>query len=123
MTNDNKQKSILIIDDNKSITDMLSNYLTLKKFSCDVSNDGKSGLDMISKKKYSTIFLDLSMPSFSGFDVIESLEKNGMIKNLNIIVLTASSIKKEETQSILQRGVKMCITKPFNLGELVKMIF
>ena len=122
MTNDNKQKSILIIDDNKSITDMLSNYLTLKNFSCDVASDGKSGLDMIRKKKYDTIFLDLSMPDFSGFNVIESLEKNGMIKNLNIIVLTASAIKKEEIQGILQRGIKICIKKPLNLAELVKLI-
>jgi len=120
--NEGKQKKLLIIDDNKSITDMLSQYLTMKNFSCVISNNGRNALNLIMKEKYDIILLDLSMPEFTGLDVIESLEKDGMMKDLNIIVFTASSINNEEIQNLLKRGIKACIKKPVQLAELIKMI-
>lgn len=114
---------ILIIDDNHDITDMLSRYLTLKGFECSVSNSGMNGLSLIKKENFDHVFLDLSMPEFGGLDVIESLEKDDVLKNKNIIIFTASSISNNDVQKLLEKeGVNACLKKPVQLNELLTTI-
>src|ERR1700704_4521496 len=80
----------LLVDDNKEISDMLYQYLTLKgKYDCTISNRGRDGLKQIQSKKYDFVILDLAMPEFTGFDIIESLQKTGDLKTQKILVLTS----------------------------------
>ncbi len=62
------------------------------------------------------------MPEFTGFDVINDLEKNGNMKKQNIIVLTASTITAEQKESLLKQGVKACLKKPVTPEVLLKML-
>ena len=78
---------VLIIDDTKSITEMFSSYLELKGHNCTLSNSGRNGLQLIEHEKFDVIILDIAMPEFSGFDVVDSLHKNNQIDDKNIIVL------------------------------------
>ena len=112
----------LLIDDNEQITEMLAQYLTLKGYDCTISNDGKNGLDQILSKNYDIILLDIAMPEFSGIDVIETLEKKGMLRELKIIVLTASSVTDEEMADLLERGVLVTMKKPVNLSRLLEVV-
>ena len=114
---------ILIIDDNKDITEMLSRYLSVKGFECLTTNDGFNGLNLIKKEKYATVHLDISMPDFGGMDVIAALEKENMLKDQRIIIFTASSITNEQLQTLLEKdGVELCLKKPVQLSELVATI-
>jgi len=94
---------ILIIDDNKDVTEMLSEYLQVKKIDCVVTNDGMNGLSLIKKEKFDSVFLDISMPYFTGIDVINALEKENLLKNQKIIIFTASSISNEQIQELLKK--------------------
>ena len=113
---------ILLVDDNKDITTMMSKYLTLKGHDCLVSNDGKNGLTLIEQQKFDTVLLDLAMPEFSGIDVINSLYTSGKINNNKIILFTASSVKEEEIQDLMKKGVHSCLKKPVTLETLMKTI-
>lgn len=114
---------LLIVDDNKSITDMLAKYLPLKGIEVTVANSGKDGLTMIQNQKYDAILLDLAMPEFSGYDIIYNLEKNGNIKALKIIIFTASSVSKEIIKNLVNKeGIKTCVKKPVPMKELVQVI-
>ena len=114
---------ILIIDDNKDITEMLSRYLSVKGFECLTTNDGLNGLNLIKKEKYATVLLDISMPDFGGVDVIAALEKENMLKNQRIVIFTASSIKNKQLQALLEKdGVESCLKKPVQLSELIMTI-
>ena len=110
---------ILIIDDNKDITKMLSKYMTIKGHLCSVVNDGRSGLNIIEQKIFDAIILDLAMPDFSGSDIIDALYKNGKIKNQNIITLTASSINDEVESALKSKGVRLCLKKPIDPDVLL----
>lgn len=70
----------------------------------------------------SAIILDLAMPEFSGYDIINELEKNGKIKEQCIIVLTASAITTEQINSLQTQGVKSCLKKPVTPDVLLKVI-
>ena len=110
---------ILIIDDNKDITKMFSKYMTIKGHSCSVVNDGRSGLNLIEKKIFDAIILDLAMPEFSGSDIIDALYESGKIKNVNIITLTASSISDEVESTLKSKGVRLCLKKPIDPDVLL----
>jgi CheY-like chemotaxis protein len=64
----------------------------------------------------------MTKPEFSGYDVINELEKTGRIKEQNIIVLTASAISSEQADSLLKQGVKSCLRKPVTPDILLKTI-
>lgn len=115
--------NVLIIDDNQSITDMLQKYLKLKGFEVVTVNGGRNGLLMIQKQKFDSILLDLSMPDFSGMDVIEALEKANHLSNQKIILFTASSVSNETINSLLEKdGIHTCLRKPVKLSELIETL-
>ncbi len=113
---------ILIVDDNESIVSMLKRFLTIKGYDCTVSTDGRNALDIMIKEKFDVVILDLAMPEFSGYDIINELEKTGRISEQNIIVLTASAISTEQINSLQVQGVKSCLKKPVTPDVLLKII-
>ena len=110
---------ILIIDDNQDITKMLSKYMTIKGHSCSVANDGRIGLNLIDKEIFDVVILDIAMPEFSGNDIIDTLYKNGKIKNQNIVTLTASSISYDNESILKNKGIRLCLKKPINPNVLL----
>jgi len=128
MTKYNKQKEettslkILIVDDNEQITKMLTTFLELKQHICTIANDGKEGLELIKENNNDVILLDLAMPEFDGYAVIDDLEDNNLLKDRKIIVFTASTITQEELDKLVVRGVKSYILKPIDIDTLLSKI-
>jgi len=127
-TDKNKQKEqiknlkILIIDDNEQITKMLTTFLELKEHECTIANDGKEGLNIIKENRHDVVLLDLAMPEFDGYSVIEDLEKNNSLKNHKIIVFTASTITQDELDQLVTRGVTSYILKPIDIDVLLSKL-
>lgn len=113
---------ILLIDDNKDITEMLSKYLKLSGHECLVTNDGRNGLNIMLNQKFDAVLLDLAMPEFSGKDIIESLEKKGKLKDQKIILFTASSPTDEELDELIQKGIHSCLKKPIDPDDLISYL-
>ncbi len=123
MSSTRASPSVLVIDDNKDMTEMISDYLQSQEIECNVINDGKEGLEEIRREnKYSVIFLDLAMPEFSGYDVFNTLKKEGMVESRNIIIFTASSIAESEIEEVLANGAKGILRKPASIDELIEII-
>jgi len=119
---DSSQLNILIIDDNEQITKMLTTFLELKNHNCTVTNEGKQGLTLIQEEKFDVVLLDLAMPEFDGYAVINALESKDMLKNNKIIVFTASTISQKELDKLVSRGVNSYILKPIDIDLLLAKI-
>lgn len=113
---------ILLIDDNKDITEMLSKYLKLAGHDCLTANDGRNGLTIMLNQKFDAVLLDLAMPEFSGKDVIKSLEKKGKVTDQKIIIFTASSANEQELDELMQKGIHSCLKKPIDPDELISYL-
>jgi DNA-binding response OmpR family regulator len=114
---------ILVIDDNKSITKSLEKYLKIVGFEVKTCNEGLEGLELIKKNEWDTILLDLSMPEFSGLDIIDDLEKNKVLKNKNIILFTASSVSEYVLDKLIKKeGIKTCLKKPISLSKITEVM-
>lgn len=119
---ENTSKKILVIDDNVSITKLLARYFQSQGRECSISNDGVSGLSKILSQQYHTVILDLAMPGFSGFDVIEALEKVNKLKGKKIFVLTATNIKAPEITQLMERGIAGLVKKPVSPQNLMQIV-
>jgi CheY-like chemotaxis protein len=112
---------VLIIDDNKDITDMVSFYLESQNISCKVVNEGKSGLETIKRESFDLIILDLAMPVFSGLDIFNALGRDGLLQSIKVVIFTASSMP-EHVQAILSGGADGILNKPPSIDELNEVI-
>jgi len=113
---------ICIIDDNTSITNMFAKLAKIKGHDCVISNDGRTGLSLLENETFDVAILDLAMPSFSGINIINSLEKNSMMDKQKILVLTASSISDNEIENIKKLGVKEVLKKPVKLDAILTVL-
>ncbi len=109
---------ILLVEDNKSISDNLKYTFNMNNIDLDVTNNIKSTKDYLEHNKPSLIILDVTLPDGNGFD----LYKNELSKmNIPVIFLTACDIE-ENIVSALNMGASDYITKPFRPLELIARI-
>lgn len=110
---------ILLIDDNKDITDMFAKFFAIKGHQTMVSNSGQNGLELIENESCDVVILDLAMPEFSGRDIVDHLYKNGMIHKHLIVSLTASSISDDDKMYLVDKGVHSVLKKPIDPDQLL----
>jgi two-component system, OmpR family, response regulator len=118
----NSKMRVLLIDDNKDITDTVSFYLDTQGIQCKIINDGKKGLEIIRSENFDVILVDLAMPEFSGFDIVSTLNKEGLLKFKNILLFTASSVNSKDIIELLSMGAKGVVKKPPSIDELLEAI-
>jgi DNA-binding response OmpR family regulator len=108
-------KTILVVDDEPKITQLVRDYLERAGFRVLISHDGRSALSLSKTEKTDLIVLDLGLPQMDGLDLTREIRRNS---NVPIIMLTARS---EETDKLigLELGADDYITKPFSPKELV----
>jgi len=108
-------KTVLIVDDEKNIVDILSFNLKKEGFEIVPAYDGKAALDQYASKRPDLILLDVMLPILDGFEVCRRIREND--RKTPIIMLTA---REEETDKVLglDLGADDYITKPFSIREL-----
>ena len=114
---------ILIVDDNADITDLLSKFLTAKGFDNVVTNDPLDGLQRIKDGNYDAVLLDISMPEFSGIDIIHKLEQEKILKDQKIVIFSATAFTTSEIDKLITKeGIHCCLKKPIALNKLLATI-
>ena len=119
---DESRLNVLIIDDNEQITKMISSFLDMSNHDCTVVNEGKEGLELIKTKQYDSIVLDLAMPEFDGYEILDTLQKEDPSQLRKIIILTASTIPIETVQKFKDLGISACLQKPVDIDQLLSRI-
>jgi len=112
------QKRILIIEDEDSISDLISLYLEKENFITAVSNTGQDGIDLVEGFKPDLILLDLMLPDISGFEVCKRISSKYIIP---IIMITAKSDTIDKILG-MELGADDYITKPFDIREVIVRI-
>lgn len=113
------QKTILIVEDEKNIVDILRFNLQREGYRTVEAYDGADGLEKARKENPDLILLDVMLPKMIGFDVCRTLREEG--NNVPVIILTA---REEEADKVLglELGADDYITKPFSVRELLARV-
>ncbi len=113
---------ILIVDDDVELTKALGSTITSVGHDVQCVNDPKVGLKLIREQKHDMVLLDLSMPEFSGIDIIENLAEDGKIKQKNIVIITGSAANDGELQKLMDFGVHSVLRKPVDIDAILDKI-
>lgn len=110
--------NILVVEDEKTIADILVFNLEREGYKATQVNDGLEGLQLATNNIYDIILLDVMLPGIDGFGFLEKFRK---FSDTPVIMLTA---REEETDKILglELGADDYITKPFSVRELMARI-
>jgi two-component system KDP operon response regulator KdpE len=111
-------QTILLIDDDKTLLELLSNHLETAGYHPLLADDGPSGLRVAAQAQPDLVVLDVMMPGMDGWEVCRRLREKS---SLPIIMLTA---KGEEIDKLrgFRLGVDDYVTKPFSFAELTARV-
>ncbi len=111
--------NILLVEDEKSLSDALIHILKHEKYNADAAYDGQQGLDMALTGRYDVILLDIMLPKMNGYDVLEKLR--GEKVTTPVLILTARNQTSEKVKG-LDLGADDYLAKPFSTSELLARI-
>jgi two-component system phosphate regulon response regulator PhoB len=112
---------VLIIEDERALTDVLSYNLQREGYEVVVAHDGQEGLRKAQMQSPDLILLDLMLPTMDGLEVCRELRAGDRTRNVPILMLTA---KAEETDQLVgfSMGADDYVTKPFSVKVLLQRI-
>lgn len=113
-----EKKKILIVEDEKDISEILAYNITRQGYEVDTAYDGETGLEKALSGNFDLLLLDVMLPKMDGFEICRRVRE---VLETPIIILTA---REEEQDKIngLELGADDYMTKPFSLAELASRI-
>ena len=109
---------ILLVEDDKNISNTISYYLQSKGFIIHTAKTVKEGIEKIENNDYALILLDINLPDGTGYDLYQKMKT---IQEIPTIFLTALDEEKDIVKGF-DLGADDYITKPFHAGELLSRI-
>ncbi|MBV9543323.1 MAG: response regulator [Chloroflexi bacterium] len=113
-------KRILVVDDEPTIRAVVAEALSEAGYAVDTAPDGAQALRLIHDRRPHALILDLMMPMLDGAGLRALMRLNADHDEIPIIVLSAAYGAEE---GAAQLGASACITKPFDLQELLEAVY
>ena len=120
-------RSILVVDDNEDIRNLLSLVLQKEGYEVFLAPNGSEALEIVKNNRLDLVLLDVMMPELSGLEVLRSIRENkdNKICSIPVMMITAASTVSD-IDAAVEIGATSYIIKPFrniNLIEKVSAIF
>ncbi len=112
-------RTILIVEDNKDLANLLKSHLEELSYAVDLAHSGLTGREMADRKTYDLVVLDLMLPGLDGLELCRHLQ--GRTPRPAILMLTARSSEIDRVLG-LELGADDYVTKPFSMRELLARI-
>ncbi|MCA9730351.1 MAG: response regulator transcription factor, partial [Candidatus Eisenbacteria bacterium] len=116
MKSDGHQPRILVVEDERTLADLLQENLTAEDYEIEVVNDGESGLATARRGSFDLIILDVMLPGIDGFTICERLRSEG--NDVPVLFLTAKVSATDRVHGF-EVGGDDYLPKPFHLRELL----
>ena len=116
-----KTHQILVVDDDKSIIEIVRAYLEQASYNVLTADNGTSAMNKLRSEKPDLLILDLMLPDHDGWDITRSIRHDKRLSAIPIIMLTA---RVDDSDKIvgLELGADDYVTKPFNPREIVARV-
>jgi DNA-binding response OmpR family regulator len=113
---DEQSGLILLVEDNRGISEMVGEFLERRGYSVDYAADGVTGLHLAVSNSYDVIVLDLMLPGIDGIEVCRKLRQDAK-KSTPVLMLTARDTIEDKVSG-LDAGADDYLVKPFEVKEL-----
>jgi len=112
----------LIIEDNKTNSNVLARRLAKRGFSCRISENGREGVEEAFTSPPDIILMDIGMPEMDGFEATRLLKADPRTAHIPIVAITASAFTQDREQAEAA-GVDGFETKPINFDNLLQQLY
>ena len=113
--------SLLVVDDDPEIVNMLATRLGKRGYKVTTASDGNRALELARREKPDLVLLDVMMPGKSGWEVARALKQDPVTENVKIVMLTAIGEKTNEITAPIY-GADAHVDKPFEFDKLERVI-
>jgi len=115
-------KTILIVEDDKFLRELIAQKLTKEGYPLSEAIDGEEGIKKIKEEKPSLVLLDLILPGIDGFEVLSQMKEDPSVSSIPVIILSNLG-QKEDVEKGLKLGVVDYLIKAhFTPGEIIEKI-
>lgn len=114
----NNCPTVLIVDDDNEVREMLSDYLCSEGFTVYNASNGRHALDIINKITPDIAILDIILPDIDGFDICKKLKSNDNTKQTDVFFMSGNNTFTDKLKGYLAGG-KRYFCKPFIVEELL----
>ncbi|MGI5252522.1 response regulator [Actinacidiphila glaucinigra] len=111
---------VLVVDDNKVIRQLIRVNLELEGFEVVTAADGAECLDVVHQVRPDVVSLDVVMPRLDGIRTAARLRSDPRTRDVRIVVVSACT--QAEVESAVAAGVDAFLSKPFEPGELIRVV-
>ena len=112
---------ILLVEDNETIRDMVSERLVYRGHEVVSASDGIEGVAMAESERPDVILMDMSLPGMDGWQATQQIKSTAQIHSIPVIALTAHAIAGDR-QKCLEVGCDAYIAKPIDFTQLLETI-
>lgn len=116
-----EQISLLVIDDDRMVRQILESALSQRGFEVHTAEDGPTGVTIAREQHVDVILLDWMMPGMDGIQVLNMLKHSEKTRHIPVFMLTGKEDQGDITEAISQ-GSDDYIVKPFNTSDIDKTI-
>ena len=110
---------VLVVEDEKTLADLIKSGLEDEGYSVDTAYDGEDGLFLSENEPFDIIILDIMLPKINGLEILKTLREKGI--KTPVLMLTAKS-EVDDKVAGLNSGADDYLTKPFSFDELLARI-
>src|ERR1044072_9563643 len=114
-----KKGSILVVDDEEVMRDVLDSLLTSEGYQVELAKTGEEGLDKFEQHAFDLVLLDVSMPGMGGLRTVEEILK---LDAEAVIIMITAYATFDTAIAAMQRGAFTVIPKPFDNKEIIKLV-
>ena len=110
--------SVLVVDDDPALRDVLSSVLAEDGWRVETAEDGDAALRSIERERPTAMVLDLMMPRVDGFEVLQSVRKQSHLRDLPVVIVTAKELTEEDRQRLAQGAERVILKQALRLEDL-----
>jgi len=114
-----EQLSILVVDDETYMTEMLQTFFEMNNYKCRTAANGFEALDILDQDVIDIVITDMKMPKMNGLELLKKVKENYI--NTSAVIMTGFS-EEYTTSEALNSGADGYITKPFRNKELLLIL-
>ena len=116
-----KKETILVVDDEQDLLDLIEYNLKKENYKVLRAEDGEEALQMAREHTVDLVLMDIMMPKMDGIEACRLMREDSALKHIPVIFLTARGDEKTEVEG-LDTGADDYITKPISTAKLVSRI-
>jgi len=122
MFHDSMEKTILIIEDDKFLRELIAQKLTKEGYKMSEAVDGEEGIKKVKEEKPDLVLLDLILPGIDGFEVLSKMKDDPSLSQIPVIILSNLGQKDDVERGLKLGAVDYLIKAHFTPGEIIEKI-